>query len=244
MAKFFTINLTNSQKNLFNEIKIEKYIDPFKEYVNKNSKWISFDDDLLIEDIVFNALKYTSSSNSNILCKKISKIISYLIKKSTNKIKKKLGAEQLNRIIWLRFQPPTNKYELERWHTDGQYFSSNEHKIIISLVGDGTLIAKCKNNKKIIEKIKINNRKYPALSYNKKNDKLIFNEENDNKQRKKNKEIISKYCKIRQLKNFEGVLYNVGNHNACNSSACIHSEPNMTKSRIFLAVLVSEKLII
>ena len=123
MAKFFTINLTNSQKNLFNEIKIEKYINPFKEYVNKHSKWISFDDDLLIEDIVFNALKYTSSSNSNILCKKISKIISYLIKKSTNKIKKKLGAEQLNRIIWLRFQPPTNKYELERWHTDGQYFS-------------------------------------------------------------------------------------------------------------------------
>lgn len=237
MAKIFNVKLTDHQKNILNEIKIDKDVDPFGDYKYENSKWKSFDDKNNIKKIIFDGIKETSSKNSDKICNDASKIISKLIVSSIKKLKKNMNINEYHKIFWLRFERPDNRFKIPRWHADGPYISTNEKKMIISLQGKGTLIAKCKNNKKILQDIKKNNRANPAYVFDEKTNKHIYNEKNEMKNRKLNKSIVENHCKIYQLNNFTGVIYEVGNKD----NACLHSEPDKTEPRILLGILVSEK---
>ena len=75
-------------------------------------------------------------------------------------------------------------------------------------------------NKKLIEL----QRKYRGISLE--NSRNINNEISEN----------LKSCEIKQLENFEGVIYNIGG----TADSCIHSEPRFDKPRLFLGLVLEE----
>lgn len=148
-----------------------------------------------------------------------------------------------DKIFWLRFEPPNPSYIIPRWHADGPYlylsnrYTTNQKKILISLKGDGTLIAKCMYNQKTIQYLRNNEKERPSCSFDKKTNKIVENKANSIKNRKLNDNYIKNHYKIYQLKSFMGVEYNAGG----DDNACVHSEPDKTSPRILLGVLISEK---
>ncbi len=102
----------------------------------------------------------------------------------------------------------------------------------MSLIGPGTLIAKCSNshNKELMENTITLGKKYPRRDENHK-----LNTKNAKLCQKKLSKCLDS-CTVHQLDNFEGVIYNIGNVFNC----CVHSEPKFDKPRLFLGLVLSE----
>ena len=154
-----------------------------------------------------------------------------------------MNINKYHKLIWLRYRTTTDVYDIPRWHCDGNYnmnnqwdmmskdkIQINQKKIIVSLIGSGTLIAKCSNSHNTITLEK----KYPRYDknhkLNTKNAKLI--------QKKLSKSLDS--CTLHQLDNFEGAIYNIGKVFNKEGNCCVHSEPKFDKPRLFLGLVLSE----
>lgn len=235
MVNIFNIDLNKTQRHILNQIHIERSIDPFVNFVHdQTNQWMSFNGNL--DEVIFKGIKDTSFKNSDDLCYKASKIIAKLINTLQHKLKKDMKLENYNKIFWLRFETPDPEFNIPRWHTDGNYLSHNEKKILISLKGKGTLLAKCKDNQKLIKDIRLYKKLYPSFILYVNNIEVI-NRANYIKYNTIITELLKKNCEILQLNNFQGVIYDVGN----SDNACIHSEPNKDTPRILLGILISEK---
>ena len=116
--------------------------------------------------------------------------------------------------VMVRVSLPNSDFKTPRWHPDGVYFHDNEgrlasaYKLVATLKGPQTLFAEKTNIEKFEE---------------------LLNGNDDMKTRKE----LTKFVKPMDIvKDGQGVVYLVGN-----KDAVIHSEPNITEPRIFIAVL-------
>tara|TARA_B100000902_G_C27303213_1_gene913995 strand:- start:417 stop:1142 length:726 start_codon:yes stop_codon:yes gene_type:complete len=239
MAEYFNINLPDKYQKVIQNMKIENNFDPFSDF--HNPSWKSFEGNAY--DIIYNSILKASKSNSNELAKKCAKIINKILQLCINKLSKNMDIKKYHKLIWLRYRTESEKYDIPRWHIDGNYNINNiqlneninQKKIIISISGPGTMVANCDkdNNKVIMEKLNELSLKYPRYENNELN---IKNAKQLNDQ-------ISPYlnsCSIHKLDNFEGVIYNIGNVYNNKKNSCIHSEPKFNKSRLFLGLVLSE----
>lgn len=232
MAEIFNINMSEDMQNIIQQIQIEKSVNPFRSYErNKEGKWINFNGNMY--DVIYKGIKDTSNKNSDDLCHQGSILISKILNKLADKLEKGLNNTNSKKIFWLRFETPDPMFDIPRWHIDGSYFG-NDMKIVASLKGNGTMIAQCKNNKEMIQNMNQIQRQYPTHVKN--GDKFEFNSENYAKYNEIISPILEKDCNIIQLNNFQGAVYNVGS----NEISCIHSEPNKSNSRLFIAVVCGE----
>lgn len=226
MAQYYKIDITEKDKNIIEQIKIDKNYEAFKDY---HSPWRSFDGNAY--DYIYQSIKEVSTNNSDDLAKKSATILNKILNLAIEKLKEKMNINNFNKIIWLRYRTEDSEYDEPRWHSDGHYtindnYNTNQKKFIISLKGPGTLILKCDDemneeiNKKLIEL----QRKYRGISLE--NSRNINNEISEN----------LKSCEIKQLENFEGVIYNIGG----TADSCIHSEPRFDKPRLFLGLVLEE----
>lgn len=234
MAEYFKIDLPDKHKDIIQQIKIDKGYDPFSAF---HSPWTSFNGNAY--EYIYQSILDVSSKNSIELAKEAAKIINKILELAIEKLSKNMNIKKFNKLIWLRYRTETKRYDEPRWHRDGNYYLDNmkaedlknQKKIIISLIGPGTLILNCdkNNNKKLINKLKELNEKYPRI------DKNGINLENA---KKLNNEIVKdvESCQIKKLENFDGVIYNIGNK----PDACIHSEPKFDKPRLFLGLVLNE----
>lgn len=94
------------------------------------------------------------------------------------------------------------------------------------------MLAECNKdiNKGIMNKITKLDIEYPRFNYNGIDDVNMKNV-NDIIEPE-----LEEKCVIHQLKNFQGVFYNVANHDL----SAIHSEPLTDEPRIMLALLINE----
>lgn len=234
MAEYFKIDLPDKHKDIIQQIKIDKGYDPFSAF---HSPWTSFNGNAY--EYIYQSILEVSSKNSVELAKEAAKIINKILELAIEKLSKNMNIKTFNKLIWLRYRTETKAYDEPRWHKDGNYYLDNmtpedlknQKKIIISLIGPGTLILNCdkKNNKKLINKLDKLNEKYPRI------DKNGINLENA---KKLNNEIAKdiESCQMKQLENFDGVIYNIGGK----PDACIHSEPEFDKPRLFLGLVLNE----
>jgi hypothetical protein len=222
--KFFDIHISDKNKNIISQINIERDIDPFVK-----QGWPSYDKDPY-EDIK-QGIKDTGD-NSDEICHHGAQIISEMIKLGIDKLKRNMKIDNYNVILWLRFETPTEYFILPRWHTDANYFVNgntrvkSQMKILMSLKGPGTLLAKCDNNSSIIQQIKKVSRDHSRYE----------NSENIQLENELIKPILDKNCTKHQLQNYQGAMYYVGNHD----DSGIHYEPNKNESRLLLGILVNE----
>jgi len=237
MSEFFTINLPDEYINIMNEIKIDKTMDPFRKL--EKSGFSSIEENTY--NIIYESIKDVSNHNSDKLAKKCAIIIDKILQLCITKLSQNMNINKYHKLVWLRYHTTKDDFDIPRWHCDGNYEinnisivdpPANQKKIIVSLIGPGTLIAKCSNshNKELMENTITLEKKYPRWDENHK-----LNTKNAKLYQKK----LSKYldlCTVHQLDNFEGVIYNIGNVFNC----CVHSEPKMDKPRLFLALVLSE----
>ena len=221
--KFFDIHISANNKNVLSQINIKKWVDPFNHKGNPSYNKNPYDD-------IYQAIMDTGN-NSHEIAHHGSQIISEMIRLGIDKLKKKMIVTDYNVILWLRFEPLTDEFIMPRWHIDGNYRvngidAKHQKKMLISLRGPGTLLNECNDNFSVIQQIREINREHDRY----KDSKNIEIENN------LIEPILREKCIKHQLQNFQGVMYDVGNsHNAG-----IHSEPNGTRSRILLGILVNE----
>ena len=237
MAEYFKIELPENHINIIQSIKIEieKEIDAFSEF---QFPFKSFEGNA--HDYIYKSILEASPDNSFKLATDGAKIINKILELAIEKLSKNMNIKNFNKIIWLRYRGLSNEFDEPRWHHDGNYNIDNmpfgklknQKKIIISLIGPGTLILNCDNeiNKELDIKLSNLNEKYPYYDDNKKR-----NLKNAEKINEEASTLIDK-CQMEQLKNFDGVIYNIGRK----GDACIHSEPKFNKSRLFLALVLNE----
>jgi hypothetical protein len=237
MAEYFKIDLPDKHKNIIQQIKIDKSYDPFSNF-HYSSK--SFNGSAY--KYIYQSILKVSSKNSVELAKEAAKIINKILELAIEKLSKNMNIKNYNKLIWLRYCTETKIFDEPRWHIDGNYYLDNmtanklknQKKIIISLIGPGTLILNCDkktNNELYIKLIEVK-KKYPRYD---KNNKL--NIENVKKVNDKiNKKLKS--CQMKQLENFDGVIYKIGCPSIIDS--CIHSEPKFDKPRLFLGLVLNE----
>ena len=233
MAEYFRIDLPDKHKDIIQNIKIEKNFDPFSHF--HNPSWKSFEGNSkgTLYEYIYKSIINVSAKNKPKLARDAAKIINKILELAIVKLSKNMNIKNFNKLVWLRYRTESNEFDEPRWHSDFYYtindnFNTytNQKKIIISLIGPGTLILKCDNdmneeiNKKLIEL----QGKYrePSLE----NFRNINNEISEN----------LKSCEIKQLENFEGVIYNIGGE----ADSCIHSEPKFNKPRLFLGLVLNE----
>ena len=88
----------------------------------------------------------------------------------------------------------------------------------------------------VIRHIKKYNMIHPRYDFNSDTQKKVFNLSNAVSFNDIMQPIINTHCKIIQLKNFQGMIYDVGD----SDDAGVHSEPKKNQNRIILAILLSE----
>src|SRR3989344_2076223 len=116
--------------------------------------------------------------------------------------------------VMVRVSLPNDEFQTPRWHPDGSYYYDNEgrrapaYKLVATLKGHQTLFAE-----------KIDAEKFG---------KTLTGEDTIETR----KELAKLVKPINIVKDGQGVVYLVGH-----KDAVIHSEPNITDSRIFIAVL-------
>jgi len=158
MSEFFTINLPDEYINIMNEIKIDKNMDPFRKL--EKSGFSSIDEN--IYNIIYESIKDVSNHNSDKLAKKCAIIIDKILQLCITKLSQNMNINKYHKLVWLRYGTATYDFDIPRWHCDGNYEinnisivdpPANQKKIIVSLIGQGTLIAKCSNshNKELME---------------------------------------------------------------------------------------------
>lgn len=234
MAEYFKIDLPDKHKTIIQHIKIENNFDPFSDF---HGPWKSFDGNAY--EYIYRSILRASSKNSTKIARDSAKIINKILELAIERLSKNMNIKNFNKLIWLRYKTESNEFNEPRWHHDGNYNLDNmpieklknQKKIIISLIGPGTLILNCDNetNKEIDIKLDELNQKYPYYNNNKRNLKNArqINEEAST--------LIDK-CQMKQLENFDGVVYNIGRK----GDACIHSEPKFDKPRLFLGLVLNE----
>ena len=237
MAEYFKIDLPDKHKDIIQQIKIEKEIDAFSKF---QFPYKSFEGNAY--DYIHKSILETSPDNSFKLATDGAKIINKILELAIERLSKNMNIKKFNKIIWLRYRGLSNEFNEPRWHHDGNYNIDNmpfeklknQKKIIISLIGPGTLILNCDNeiNKELDIKLDELNEKYP-----------YYNNNNNNKRNFKNARTINEEassliykCQMEQLKNFDGVIYNIGRK----GDGCIHSEPKFDKPRLFLGLVLNE----
>lgn len=237
MAEYFKIELPENHINIIQSIKIENDIelDAFSEF---QFPFKSFEENAY--DYIHKSILEASPNNSFKLATDGAKIINKILELAIEKLSKNMNIKNFNKIIWLRYRGISNEFDEPRWHHDGNYNIDNmpfeklknQKKIIISLIGPGTLILNCDNetNKELDIKLYELNEKYPYYNNNKKR-----NFKNAKKINEEASILIDK-CQMEQLKNFDGVIYKVGR----NGDGCIHSEPKFDKPRLFLGLVLNE----
>lgn len=238
MAEYFKIDLPKKHKSIIQQIKIEKNFDPFSKF--HNNSWKSFEGSAegTTYEYIYRSIIHASDRNKPKLAKSAAKIINKILELAIERLSKNMNIKNFNKLIWLRYRTESNEFNEPRWHHDGNYNLDNmpieklknQKKIIISLIGPGTLILNCDNeiNKELDIKLDELNKNY-SYSNNKRNLKNAkqINEEASS--------LIDK-CQMVQLKNFDGVIYKIGRK----GDACIHSEPKFDKPRLFLGLVLNE----
>lgn len=139
-------------------------------------------------------------------------IISKKVTELAREIKK--GFEKETCWVMVRVSLPNDEFQTPRWHPDGAYYHDSEgrwapaYKLVATLKGPQTLFSE-----------KIDTEKF---------EKTLTGEDTIETR----KELTKLVKPIDIVKDGQGVVYLVGHKNAV-----IHSEPNITESRIFIAVL-------
>jgi hypothetical protein len=234
MAEYFKIDLPDKHKNIIKKIKIENNFDPFSDF---HFPWKSFDGNTY--EYIYRSILRASSENTPELAKDSAKIINKILELAIEKLSKNMNIKKFNKLIWLRYRTECNEFNEPRWHIDGNYNINNlqrkdlknQKKLIISLIGPGTIILNCDEeiNNEIYIKLNELNEKYPDNN----------NKRNLKNARKINEEassLIDK-CQMKQLENFDGVIYNIGH---THKDSCLHSEPKFDKPRLFLGLVLNE----
>jgi hypothetical protein len=127
--------------------------------------------------------------------------------------------------IDIRFSLPTDEYNIPRWHYDGCFFYKRdiiETKFVVTLKGEGTMI--CESNE--------NTRKEFFRLFKSQEDRSEI----------KNREILNNFlhdsnAKIIQVDERKGCLFIVADEDM----EAIHSEPNITRDRIYISVVADGK---
>jgi hypothetical protein len=132
-----------------------------------------------------------------------------------------------NNYFWIsiRLSIPNEDFIIPRWHMDGMFFPTEEKynsKFIIVPKGDGTICVKSslqlkENYKNIIK---------PTPDDYKNNTEYVSQYRNTVNKLFRNK-------KVYQLNNEQGLMFLSGNI----QKALVHSEPNITKERVFISIL-------
>ena len=232
MVKLFHIDVNDEMKKIIESIQIDRNIDPFRTYQHDSDrKWKSFDGDLY--SVIFDGIKNASDNNSSSTCDYGAQILTKLLNNMVIKMKTHMNLDECKKLFWLRFETPTTEFDIPRWHTDGFYFSSKDEKFVVSLKGNGTMIAKCENNSHTLQQMKAIHNEYPDYTIDS-NNKYVHSQVNYDKRNELVAPILDKECEIIQLCNWKGVIYNVGN----NENACIHSDPKKDAPRIFVGLVL------
>ena len=240
MAEYFKIDLPDKHKKIIQHIKIENNFDPFSDF---HGPWKSFEGNAY--EYIYRSILRASSKNSSKMARDSAKIINKILELAIERLSKNMNIKNFNKLIWLRYRTECNEFNEPRWHIDGNYNINNmkieelknQKKIIISLIGPGTFVLNCdkETNEEIDIKLRDLDRKYPRYDTN--------NNYNLENAKKINDEIAKnmKSCQIKQLENFDGVIYNIGGrYHKKQMDSCLHSEPKFDKPRLFLGLVLNE----
>lgn len=229
LIKVVNLNLTNNDIKNIENIKITKDFNITEIYERETifDKLVSF-----VNNIGEN------ESISNKLANIIKKIIESVIKNENYD----------SAIIWIRATVDRKNDPLFRWHRDGPYFKLDEdrpiYKFVTTLCGKSTPVI---TDKKIIEKFDIIENQHRELTnciyeysdkYKKELPYSFFKEINKLTAPDLLDVVGDNYVTAKTLE--EGVYFlNMKNSNDRNSTkfGTIHSEPEIEKNRLFIAVL-------
>ena len=216
-SKIFKINYDDQEQRLLNNIKIKKDIEDDYKYCGKYTN--------KLPDINEFLKKVTNNTNKEIV--NITKIINKLVSKVVKGYNEK--------YVWisLRVSYYNKFFDTTRWHTDGNYYPTDNElsKFVTALFGAGTLLKQSTDDSKKI-----------FHETDKELWKLAKGKSNDEKSK-----IINEYRPIFdeklkdiptiQLKNDEGIIFYAGGK----YYSQIHSEPKMDKPRMFLSIFPMNK---
>lgn len=238
IVKIVSFNLTEKEKNLIKDIKIENtyHIDLFYDKDNIIDKILDF----LIK--IGNNRKFAEDT-SKIILKIIENVIKYENEESG--------------IIWLRATTHYKNEQKFRWHRDGSYFGKKyynnkklTYKFVTSLKGESTPVIVDHNTIKNFDIVEKNNLKFKNCVWD-------FIGKNNININNVPKEIFIGMNKLLgpplvntikdnyiQTKTFEGVFF-LNSKGEPNSEifmdGVIHSEPEIQENRLFLAILPAPK---
>lgn len=166
-------------------------------------------------------------NNTSIEVKKLTNTIKLLINNICDGYKKK--------YCWVsvRISLPHTDYEIPRWHYDGNYLPNDTKintKFITTLKGDGTLYTD--SNIKLMEKIE---KLFELVDFIKGDKKIKYMKE----KRVDRIKLLEYYNKkINKLSTNEGLILIAGRGSY---NKTLHSEPNITSSRIFISIIPNSK---
>lgn len=208
----FNCGISKKEKNILEHFNVEK-TDQYSNFDNLDS--------------LVNDLKIFLESVGNNKSQHVIIIINLILKIMKNVLE---GYSKPACWFTIRVSLPTDAFKIPRWHTDGKYFGNydKQSKFILTLKGEGTLLADCdKETRNKLFEIK---NKFPIDKKQSEEDRITRNEiikENI----KENK------CDIKQVPNYKGIIITVGNR----EKSALHSEPDITETRIFISILPGSK---
>ena len=236
---------------LLSKIKTEKQINKFQTF-NLN---LSAEDRLLLDNLkvkgqsnltlrgLYGYDKYIDKSLKHSFNIEESKRIRIknIIKNIINEFLSK--TKQESALIHLRISKPNDEYKIPRWHQDGSYFKGQKKyniKLLTSLKGNSTLVSRW-NKKAIDEQDKI----FKLIEQKEANVNKVPSNKwlncYDNYESYRESKLESLRVNLSKIIKHEPVNYDSVYSYVNGKYATLHSEPNITEDRIFLAVMPNSR---
>jgi hypothetical protein len=164
---------------------------------------------------------------------RIKNIIKNIINEFLTKTKQESG------LIHLRISKPNDQFKIPRWHQDGSYFKGQKNyniKLLTTLKGKSTLVSRWNKEAideeqkvwKLIEEKRANHMKASSNNWMRKFDKCDAY---------RSTKLKSLRIKLSKIVKHEPLNYDSAYSYVNGKYATMHSEPNITEDRIFLAVM-------
>ena len=219
--EIFQINLTESNKNMIESIKINK-TEKYDFFGNVDDLICAESDDLkrLIDYIC------TIGKNTEELAKEFIDIIKNIVETLS------LGYRKKYCWLTIRSSLPNSDYEITRFHCDGKYFSGvqeTQTKFIFVLKGAGTILIEPDEQVKQVY--------WDYLTQSTDTSKPLVDINSIEERKLLDEKLKDANAKQLQINNEHGLIFLAG----CHSNCTIHSEPNITEPRMFLSIVFGDE---
>jgi len=224
--RIFDISYTTQVKKCLKNFKLENY-NSYDNYADNN-----------LADLKEFLTSLGSNSSDQI------EILDNTIKKITEIVMSGYDERYTNYWLTIRVVPPTSRFDIPRWHCDGNYFhDGNKHstekfitKFVTVLKGPGTLF------KKTTPKQRKEYNEIEEIEFKIRNERPgILNNVTDIEYRKSLSDKVKDIGVDFQVDKYQAAIF-IGYHREVYREVCgIHSEPPISEPRMFLSIVPATK---